>query len=187
MKALTLRHPWGFAIGWAGKDIENRDWDDRVADLMGLPQIIGEPVAIHSGSCPKRGRNQGWREFIAGLKAMRANLGGELPGSAAQFLASRSPEGPFAPEAFLVSGIVAVAVISGTTRASRSSWAVPGQLHLMLSQVVALPEPVECRGAQGFWEVPEVVEREVRRQVEQVQVTRPPIAAERTGADWLGL
>lgn len=187
MKALTLRHPWAFAIAHCSKDVENREWDDRVADLMGLPQILGEPVAIHSGSCPKRGRNQGWREFIAGLNAMRANLGGELPDGAAQFLARRSPEGPFAPEAFLVPGIVAVAVISGTTRASRSAWAVPGQLHLLLSQVVALPEPVECRGAQGFWEVPEVVEREVRRQVEQVQAGRPAVAVERTGAEWLGL
>lgn len=186
MRGLTLRHPWGFAIAHCGKDIENRDWDDRVADLMGLPGVLGEPVAIHSGSCPKRGRNQGWREFIAGLNAMRANLGGELPDSAAQFLAGRA-DASLAPEAFLVPGIVAVAVITGATRASRSVWAVPDQLHLMLSQVVALPQPVECRGAQGFWELPEVVEREVRRQVEMVQATRPPIAVERTGADWLGL
>lgn len=187
MRALTLRHPRGFAIAHCGKDIENREWDDRLADLLGLPRLIGEAIAIHGASAPKRGRNQGWRDFIGDLNALRGVLGGTLPDPAAQFLAGRNPVGELLPEAFIVPGVVAVATIAGTTRASRDPWAAPGQLHILLADVVPLPEPVACPGSRGFWDLPDVIEREVRRQVEQVQVGRPALHSNATGADWLGL
>ena len=38
---------------------------------------------------------------------------------------------------------------------------------LILSSVVALPDPIYCRGWQGLWDVPELAERMVREQVER--------------------
>lgn len=184
MKALTLRNPFAFAISHLGKNVENRDWDARTAELMGLPGLIGQQIAIHGGALPRRGRNQGWREFTEALAYIHGLLDGELPDSAARFLARRMQLGAtLRAEDFLVSGVVAVATISGTSRDSWSSWAVPGCLHLELSDVSALPEPVACAGAQGFWTVPEILEREVLR---QVSGTRPPVSAEQIQRVWGG-
>ena len=179
MKALTLRQPWGFAIAHLSKDVENRDWDTRTAELMGLPSLIGQQIAIHGGALPKRGKNQGWREFTEALAYIHTLLNGELPDSAARFLARRmQPGASLRAEDFLVSGVVAVATISRASRDSQSRWAVPGCLHLELSDVMALPEPVACAGAQGFWAIPEVIEREVLRQI------RVPVSAERIQRAW---
>jgi hypothetical protein len=43
-----------------------------------------------------------------------------------------------------------------------------GPYCLILEHVRALPKPVPCRGALGFWTVPEAVERAVREQLEAV-------------------
>jgi hypothetical protein len=58
------------------------------------------------------------------------------------------------------SAIVAVADLSFACSASRwsplkrcqcSTWAMNGQCHWNLANVVALPEPVAARGRQGLW------------------------------------
>jgi hypothetical protein len=41
MRAFTVHRPWAWAIAYAGKDVENRDWDHR------LPP--GTPIVIHAG------------------------------------------------------------------------------------------------------------------------------------------
>lgn len=45
--------------------------------------------------------------------------------------------------------------------------AVPqaGPIGWVLADVIALPEPVPCRGAQGLWTLPDDVERRVMAQV----------------------
>lgn len=161
MKAITLRHPWAFAVAFAGKDVENRDWDDRLADLMGLPAFIGSEIAIHGGSAPKRGKNKGWLELTDGIRAIHGMTGGNLPNTAAQYLA-RQP-GPLCAEHFITPGIVALATLTGARRGSESSWAVPGQLHLELSNVRPLSQAVLCPGAQGFWTLPPDLEEIVER------------------------
>ena len=79
-------------------------------------------------------------------------------------------------------GIVAVTTLSHVTRASRGAWAAPGQLHLLLSGTVALPEPVPCRGAQGLWEVHAETEAEVLRRIHQAPVAE---GTPRTAEEWL--
>ncbi|SMB93372.1 hypothetical protein [Deinococcus hopiensis] len=191
MKGITLRHPWAFAIAYLGKQVENRDWDDRLADLMGIHDLVGETVAIHGGTAPHRPKRKNvlptnpWREFTTDLGYIRDNiLGGELPDAAAQYLARTCP-GPLQPEAFILPGIVAVAVVQGVTRASRDRWAAQGQLHILLDQVVTLPKPVQLSGHQGIWTVPEVIADEVTEQARQVLDTRPQQYAELGGAAWL--
>lgn len=184
MRALTLRHPWAFAVAHFGKDVENREWDPRTAELMGLPQLIGQEIAIHGGALPKRGKNKGWLEFTDALGYIHQLIDGELPDGAARFLARRmQPGAPLRPEDFLVSGVVAVATIARATRNNPSNWAASGQLHLELSDVIALPDPVACPGAQGFWGLPEVIEKEVLRQVTGV---RPPVSAAQIQRTWGG-
>lgn len=195
MLALTLKHPWPFAICYLGKQVENRNWDESTADLMHLPEALGEAVAIHGGTAPQRPKggkhwsalaaSNPWRQHCEDLQAVHRILGGELPDAAAQYLA-RTVTGPLIPEAFILPGVVAVGVLQSVTRASRDRWAGQGQLHLLLADVVVLPERVACPGSRGFWDLPPVVEAEVRRQVEQVQAGRPARWGHLEGAAWLG-
>lgn len=194
MKALTLRHPWAFAVAHLGKTIENREWDDRLAELFGLPQLVGEQIAIHGGAAPQRpkrpkpldklSRDNLWRQHCEDLQGVHRILGGELPDPAAQFLAQRGII-TLTPEAFILPGIVAVATISGTTRASRDPWAAQGQLHILLSDVITLTEPVQVPGAQGFWTVPPSVEADVRKQLTAWSRVQIPADSGRTAEEWL--
>lgn len=177
MKAITLRHPWAFAVAYLDKPVENRGWDDHYCELVGLQDVLGEPVAIHGGTPPKRGNNAAWREFLDGFDAMVAMSGGRLTPAALERFQGMTN---LRHEDFIVPGIVAVATVTHATRASRSPWAVPGQLHLLLSGVRALPEPVPCSGAQGFWTLPTHIEHAVRSQSERMGV-----AQAEPWADWL--
>jgi hypothetical protein len=48
MMALTLKHPWPYAICFLGKRIENRTWRPRPSQLQ-----PGSYLAIHGGVIPK--------------------------------------------------------------------------------------------------------------------------------------
>jgi hypothetical protein len=61
--------------------------------------------------------------------------------------------------------VVGLAVLRGSVRNSASRWAVPGQEHWLVEQAVALPRPIPCKGAQGFWWVPPAVLQEVKAQL----------------------
>ncbi|MDV6376467.1 hypothetical protein [Deinococcus arenicola] len=184
MKGLTLTQPWSFAIAFCGKSVENRDWSDRIADLNGLSSLTGELIAIHGGTAPKRGNNKGWRSLCQSIADIHRRLDGELPEAAAAELARRAAGSPLDASHFITPGIVAVASLWGVTRASRSVWATEGDLHLMLSEVVALPQPVQVRGAQGFWHVPSVVEEAVRAQLPQRR-EQPAQWGHLDGGEWL--
>lgn len=167
MKALTLRHPWPFAVAYLGKDVENREWDSRLVEVFGVDDLIGHQIAIHGGAVPKRGKNKAWRELLARVIACHEMIDGELPDSAAQYLAQKLPAGAdhIPAEHFVIGGVVAVATVAGYTRVSPSRWAIEGQLHLELRDVVTLREPVACPGAQGFWNLPPAIEDAVMAQV----------------------
>ena len=45
MFALTMRAPWGTAIGRWGKPDENRDWKP-------WPAVLGQRIGIHQGGVP---------------------------------------------------------------------------------------------------------------------------------------
>ena len=194
MKAITLRHPWPFMVAFCGKDIENRDWDARLEEVFGLPGLVGQRLAIHGGSAPARPKRplhtlsptNPWREFLADLNACRSMLG-ELPEPALRYLAWRAGDGPLMPEHFIVTGICAMATLGSPTRASRSRWAVSGALHLPLVGVQAI-EPLEYRGAQGFWSIPEDIEQLLMQRYDYaVERDRKRNYPERTGEEWLGL
>ncbi len=69
--------------------------------------------------------------------------------------------GPTATAARLASALVGAATIYDCVSASDSPWFC-GPFGFLLSHVVALPEPIPCKGALGLWDVPNTVEELVR-------------------------
>lgn len=146
MNALTLRPPWGYAIARLGKRIENRDWPPPAA-------ARGKLLAIHAGKMPALGRDGAqWQEIRDALDWMEGR-------------------GIALPEALLVghlarygSAVVAVATLAGVVTESSDPWFV-GRFGWQLADVLALPEPVACRGAQKLWTLPVDVEARVLEQL----------------------
>lgn len=142
MKALTVRIPWPWAICYLGKPVENRGWRPSPSQLR-----PGEKFAIHAGKMPSVIEI---REAFAGMAAMDAiDDTTNLPTMADL----RTQE----------SAIVAVATFGGAVTKHPSRWFC-GTYGWMLDDLIVLPEPVKCRGAQGLWEVPGDVLEKMREQ-----------------------
>ena len=81
-------------------------------------------------------------------------------------------------EAITTSAIVAVADLAFACNTSRDvpvlacgcdpNWAMPGHCHWNLTNILALPEPVPCRGAQGLWTPAPVIVEAVAAQLTAV-------------------
>lgn len=148
IRGLTLTHPWAYCIAHGGKDVENRSWrPERQGGKEGMW------LAIHGGTVP--GRNTGKREEARMDLAAALMLGvptmPQIGPSAVMTLSfGHYVQGE---EQFFTPGIVAVARLAGVTRNNMSAWAVDGQYHWQLADVLTLPEPIPHRGAQGLWQV----------------------------------
>lgn len=143
MKALTLWRPWGNAILRWGKDIENRTWSPP-ADIIDQ----GLPIAIHNG---KQIDGEGAGAIMVALKGERSAFGMdayELLGPAGY--------------------VIGVVCVTGVCRESKSKW-FAGPVGWCLADPIALPTPVRCRGAQGLWDLPADIEREVLEQLEDMK------------------
>jgi hypothetical protein len=148
VKALTLRHPWPWAITHCGKDIENRTWRPSPSQLK-----LNDLFAIHAGKAPT-GKD---------LIEMRRTIGRLI-------ISKMVPEEStvYAPPPHS-SAIVAVVRFGGTTTLEGDVRLLPGWLegpigwHLMDTQV--LPSPVPVSGKQGLWTLTADVEAKVRAQL----------------------
>ncbi len=168
MKALTLRHPWPFAICHLGKRIENRGWEPSPKQLR-----IGDRFAIHGGVAPKRG-----------------SVSYADPIQKAYLLSERFAGVHFPPEDVIFRvGIVAVATFGGITLDGRGvcdcgriehgrchmacpsqsvdPWFddVPNNKGWMLRDLFVLPTPIQCKGAQGLWDVSSYVLAKINEQL----------------------
>lgn len=128
MKAITLWQPWAWCIAHNDKRIENRGWAPPA-------RIIGERIAIHAG------------------KKFDQEVADHL-----------LRNGVIVPEEVALGAFVATAMVTGyaTTaldakRADQSFW-WQGPYGWHLEAVVTLPEPLQCKGAQGLWTVPDEIE-----------------------------
>jgi hypothetical protein len=139
MRALTLHRPWPWAIvelkGKRAKRIENRGWPPPGT-------IIGRFIALHSG----RKFDEEGAEFIARV------IGRPPP-----------------PEPRHPLGVVGVARVVGYYEPSQAGaiddpWYM-GRYGWRLADVIALPSPVPCRGAQRIRTLPPAVARRVLRQL----------------------
>jgi hypothetical protein len=154
MRALTLWPEWAWAVAHLGKDVENRGWAPPF-------WVLGQQIAIHAGR--HVGGKPGARYYLAGTDAVRemAVRAGLDPGPLADWLNKLHRE-----LCETTSVVVAVARVEAEcARYAPSGWAVPGQHHWRLHDVVALPRPVPCRGAQGLWVIPREVEDAVVAQL----------------------
>ncbi|MGW3888906.1 hypothetical protein ACWD69_09465 [Micromonospora chokoriensis] len=120
--AITLKNPWAHLIAHCGKDVENRSW---------MPHDAVNTLLIHAG--------KGWADRDEWIWMPHT-----LP----------------TVDDVSTSAIVAVVDLafacntsrySDTVRCRCGEWAMPGQCHWKLTNVVALPEPVPATGRQGLW------------------------------------
>ncbi len=99
--------------------------------------IVGEVIAIHAGRAYVR-EAEGWMK--------KHRLGA-------------CPSDEDAP-----GGIIGFARVTGSIEKSRSLWFM-GPIGWVLADIVALPEPIPCKGSLGLWTVPDDVERKIRKQI----------------------
>lgn len=137
MHALTIHQPWAFCIAQDTKRIENRRWPPT-------KWIIGKRLAIHAGK--------------------------KLDEDAMHWLRDRGLDVPLR-SSLPMGTVVAVAKVLGWTDHLRSShpqakW-FAGPCGWVLDEVVALPQPVVCRGYQKLWRLPQDVEEQVRVQLRE--------------------
>lgn len=151
MKALTLWPEWAYAICHLGKRVENRGWTPTGASLP------GGRLLIHAG------------KHVGGRPGAHARYEGQL--AVAEMWEREHPGEKLSGGRFRAIGecptsaIVAAVRVVDADSEQRTGWDVPGQWHWRLADVVVLPEPVPCRGAQGLWTVPEDVHERVLRGV----------------------
>jgi hypothetical protein len=125
MKALSIKQPWAWQIIYGGKDIENRNW--KLPEGFTLPQTI----AVHASKNMTRDDYADWWYFS---KCITNNL---------------------ASENNLVFGaIIGTVEIVGLTIDPKTSQWFCGYYGFILANPRPLVEPISCKGALGFWEVP---------------------------------
>ena len=99
------------------------------------PSIIGKRIALHAGA----------RYDAEGAALMRISGLYDAPSE------HHCPKGV----------IIGVATITGCVTESDDPWFF-GPYGWKLADVIALPEPIPCRGAQGLWDVPYEAEMTLR-------------------------
>jgi len=137
VRALTVKQPWASLIVRGGKDIENRDWRTHQRGI----------VAIHSSAKLEE------REMQDACGLMRGFI---YKFSERLFRADRFPTG----------AILGTVELVDCVSSSDSPWFV-GDFGFVLRNPVAFPQPIPCRGALLFWEVPGALMPEMRAQYKQ--------------------
>ncbi len=141
MKALSIRQPWAWAIAHAGKDVENRNWHMRYRG----------PLAIHAAKSMTRSRYEAFARF------WQEGLGEEYW---QQFPHAAFPSA----ENLLRGAVLALAEAVACVHESDSRW-FAGPHGLLLRNVRVLPEPIPCRGALGFFDLPAEIVMNLAKQL----------------------
>lgn len=144
MKALTIQQPWLDAIVQPGdnpKRTENRSWTPPTA-------LIGQRILLHSGKADDR------RAILPfGFNTAR----GDWPDQRGVILAAATLVD------YHLDGDGC-----GDPNVNCGLWGFREVFHWGLADVVALPEPVPCKGLQRFWTPPPAVLAAVQQQLAAV-------------------
>jgi hypothetical protein len=134
MKCLSVRQPWAWAILYAGKDVENRTW------APGKALKPGDRLAIHASKMFD----------VDGLRWICANH---------EELGLKLEDIPIDPKAYPVGCVVGSVEFLGITDAAdcNGRWFF-GPVGWLVSNPVALAEPVPMKGRLGLFEVPDVLD-----------------------------
>lgn len=133
MKSLTLWQPWATLIIHGPKRIENRTWAPPHF-------VMNQRIAIHAG---KKFQKDVWDDLKMFVR----------------------PDGPRTPP---LGAIVGTAIVRGYVLNAdklpeeQKEW-FNGPVGWVLDEIIALPEPISCNGAQGLWDVPPDIEQQILR------------------------
>lgn len=179
MRALTVTQPWAGLVASGIKLVENR------RRRMIKREDFGTPFALHAGREVDEAVYQRISD-ISGFVAPQADEDGHCAACGLAWPDERETVEPHeCPPGFrsgwyrlsrITSAVIGVATVvdlidpesHGTCPselpADQRIWFF-GPIGYVLRDVVALPQPVPCRGYQGFWTLPQDVERDVRVQL----------------------
>ncbi|HEY8560468.1 MAG TPA: ASCH domain-containing protein [Pyrinomonadaceae bacterium] len=139
MKALSIKQPWAHAILHLGKDIENRDWSTNIRGT----------IALHAS---KTMTADELKAFIyVAIDIADAEL---LRQMMHQLDKKQMPFG----------AIVGTVEIVGCVKQSKSPWFF-GDFGFELKNPKPLKEPIPCKGALGFWNVPEEIKERIFKEL----------------------
>ena len=157
MKALTVWQPWASLIAAGHKPYEFRGW-------RAPKWIIGQRIAIHAGARKVKKAEVAW--LIRGLDGtFDASQRPALPDEALAYLTAM-PIASYPRSAIVCTAVVGEPVtgdeaarrlgmdVNDSDREGTFNWGWP---MLEIKKVPGIP----CRGAQGFWNVPADIEREI--------------------------
>ncbi len=142
MKALSIRQPWAWAILYAGKDVENRDWPDTYPALHDAHRLVEDAIEadggeflIHAGKRMTKDEYEDFLDFARPLIRKKPfPVGLTLPAF------DDLPRG----------GIVGSAQLYDVVTKSDSLWFC-GRIGLVLRNAKPLAfHP--CKGALGFFD-----------------------------------
>lgn len=144
MKALSIRQPWAWLILHAGKDIENRDWNDRYSGLSDARLLVEAEF------------ERGIGQFLihAGVGCTKAEYEDALETAHAISRVRPFPSGLVMPALADLprGGIVGRATLYDVVTEHPSPWFF-GRVGLVLRDAIALPfRPL--KGVLGFFDVP---------------------------------
>lgn len=136
--ALSGTQPWFWACLYAGKDIENRDWPTRVRGT----------VAFHASK---------------GMTRAQYNEACEVIGNICDGITRPDVIVP-AYDSLPRGAIIGLIDIVDCVQSHPSPWFF-GEYGFVLRNPRALKEPIPCKGALGFWQVPESIEKQIKEQL----------------------
>jgi hypothetical protein len=154
LRCLTIHQPWAGAILHAGKRIENREAPP--------PEwLIGQVLGLHAG------KKYDW----AGEQVLK----GHYQVDPAAWPAAANATGAIIGVATVIGWVAPKGgrLTNGTIRQldefRQDPWWESPLTGWILDQVVALPEPVPCRGMQGVWWADQPTIARVFEQLPQLQ------------------
>ena len=159
VKAVTLRHPWAFAVQRLGKDIENRTWKPP-------HELIGQYIAIHGGAVPRgEALDTATNEVVWMLQNILTGAYlRALPADKFTWVRDNLLGKNIRQTEWITPGIVAVAKLEAVVTKSDSPWFF-GPYGFVLSDVTPLDRAIPHRGALGFWDVEPHAERLVKNAI----------------------
>jgi hypothetical protein len=168
IKALTLRHPWLWMIKHAGKNIENRSWQ---------PYTAPTHIALHGGSY------NGSNNYILEIQSSFIWASLNVPGFEEIYQQSNPVQGK------ILTGIHAIVPWRGVVPrgVKASPWHDPFQFGWKLEDIIWLPEPIQCKGAQGLWNLPETIDLELQHLIANHKPTPRETAAVIAKSDLFGV
>jgi len=183
MKALSVRQPWAWAI-CHGRDVENRPWAPP-------ENVLGKFIAIHASSTIRSQKAETsdlvWLDSTINEQRRKIDIpvakcmtrgaivaivkvrGGALPVDATTTKLNTLLE-----RKVRFVGLYPVIAASDedaeltVAMSTRSKHAESAMIRWALTDCIELKTPVPCSGHQRIWTLPEHVEAEVRKQIDEM-------------------